>query len=63
MSTDQSNLIDEFGSYKYDKDKIEKGKEEVVKQSDHGMDAMRYYVMGKWKFLKLLLPETERGDN
>ncbi len=63
VSTDQSNLIDEFGSYKYDKDKIEKGKEEVVKQSDHGMDAMRYYVMGKWKFLKLLLPETERGDN
>lgn len=58
----QENLIDEFGLYKYNKDLLDKGKEEVIKTDDHCLDALRYYVMGMWRYLKFLLPVTERGD-
>lgn len=61
-SPDQKNMVDEFGLYKYNKDLLDKGKEEVIKQNDHCMDALRYYIMGMWRYLKLLLPITERGD-
>lgn len=61
VSSKQEHLIDEFGMYKYNKDLLDKGKEEVIKQNDHCMDAMRYYVMGMWNYLKFLLPVTERG--
>ena len=61
-SSNQENLIDEFGLYKYNKDLLDKGKEEVIKADDHCMDALRYYVMGMWRYLKFLLPATERGD-
>lgn len=58
----QVHLKDELGLYKYNKDLLDKGKEEVVKTNDHCCDAMRYYIMGMWRYLRLLLPITERGD-
>lgn len=58
----QAHLKEELGLYKYNKDLLDKGKEEVVKTNDHCCDAMRYYIMGMWRYLKLLLPVTERGD-
>lgn len=58
----QPRLIEEFGMYKYNKDLLDKGKEEVVKTNDHGCDCLRYYIMGMWRYLRLLLPITERGD-
>lgn len=35
---------EEFGSYCWDSDKVEKGKDEVIKQNDHCMDSNRYAV-------------------
>lgn len=58
----QSNLIDEFGTYEYDRKALEKGKEIPVKMNDHGMDAVRYLVMGLWKKIKYFLPVEERED-
>lgn len=58
----QVHLMEELGLYKYNKDLLDKGKEEVVKTNDHCCDAMRYYIMGMWRYLRLLLPATERGD-
>lgn len=62
ISNTQEHLIDEIDLYKYNKDLLNKGKEEVLKENDHCMDAKRYYVMGMWRYLKMLLPVTERGD-
>ena len=58
----QNNLIEEFGLYEYDKKLLEKGKEVPVKVNDHGMDAMRYLVMGLWTKIKQFLPVEERDD-
>lgn len=58
----QEYLIDEFKSYKWNKNLLDKGKEEVIKANDHGCDALRYYIMGMWQYLRFLLPTTERGD-
>ena len=56
----QKNLIREMGLYQYDKKSIEKGKEVPVKEEDHGCDALRYAVMGVWKYIKRWLPvDTE----
>lgn len=62
VSPEQINLIEEFGLYQFNKDLLDKGKEDVVKTNDHCMDALRYYIMGMWRYLKFLLPATERGD-
>lgn len=62
ISPKQERAIDEFGSYEYDKDSIEKGKEEPVKIGDHCMDAIRYLVMGVWTRIKHWLPVRERED-
>lgn len=62
-SKTQEHLIEEFGQYAFNKDLLDKGKEEVVKVNDHTMDCLRYYVMTMWTYLKFLLPVTERGDN
>lgn len=59
ISHRQSRAIDEFGIYEYDKDSIEKGKEEPVKIDDHCMDAIRYLVMGMWTKIKHWLPVQE----
>ena len=42
--------------YEYDKDKLDKGIEEPIKQNDHCSDAERYLVMGVWKYMKQILP-------
>ncbi len=52
----QKNLTREMGLYQYDKKSIEKGKEIPVKEDDHCCDAMRYAVMGAWKYIKYWLP-------
>lgn len=62
VSRKQRNAIDEFETYEYDKDSIEKGKEEPVKVGDHCMDAIRYMVMGMWSKIKRWLPAGEQDD-
>ena len=62
VSSDQERAINEFQTYEYDKDSIEKGKEEPVKIGDHCMDAIRYLVMGMWTRIKPWLPVSERED-
>lgn len=59
ISRRQNRTIDEFGIYEYDKDSIEKGKEEPVKIDNHCMDAIRYLVMGMWTKIKHWLPVQE----
>ena len=62
ISPKQKHLIAEEYLYEYDKDLLDKGKEEVVKVNDHCQDAIRYLVMGIWKFIKHLLPIMGEGD-
>ena len=62
ISSGQDRAINEFQTYEYDKDSIEKGKEEPVKIGDHCMDAIRYLVMGMWTKVKHWLPVSERED-
>lgn len=62
VSESQGNLIREFGTYEYDKDSIEKGKEKPVKVDDHCCDAWRYLVMGLWSKIKYFLPAGESED-
>lgn len=62
VSESQPNLIREFGTYEYDKDSIEAGKEKPVKVDDHCCDAWRYLVMGLWTKTKYFLPIGERED-
>lgn len=59
ISPRQENAINEFGTYEYDKDSIEKGKEEPVKIADHCMDAERYLIQGMWTKIKHWLPVKE----
>lgn len=56
LSSEQDRAINEFGIYEYDKDSIERGKEEPIKIDDHCMDAIRYLVMGFWTRIKRWLP-------
>lgn len=56
LSPKQKHLIAERYMYEYDKEKIEKGKEEPIKENDHCSDAERYVVMGVWRYIKVLLP-------
>lgn len=62
VSPNQENAIREFGIYEYDKDSIEKGREVPVKTDDHGMDAIRYLVMGMWSKVKHYLPVKEKEE-
>ena len=56
LSPKQKHLIAERYLYEYDKDKIEKGKEEPIKQNDHCSDAERYVTMGVWQYIRQILP-------
>lgn len=58
----QEHAIEEFGLYEYDKKSIEKGKEVPIKDNDHCMDAIRYVVMGAWKYIKHWLPMDEMEE-
>lgn len=62
VSPDQENLIEEFGLYEYDKDILDRGKEQPVKTNDHCMDALRYLVMGLWSKIRYFLPVAEREE-
>lgn len=56
LSPKQKHLIAERYMYGYDKDKLDVGKEEPIKENDHCSDAERYVIMGVWKYIKLILP-------
>lgn len=58
----QEHAVEEFGLYEYDKKSIEKGKEVPIKDNDHCMDAIRYVVMGAWKYIKYWLPVDEMDE-
>ena len=47
-----TGLIDELGTYRWDDKAALRGEEKPIKQSDHGPDAMRYYVnsLADWRF-------------
>ena len=62
VSPTQENAVREFGLYEYDKDSIDKGREVPVKVNDHGMDAIRYLVMGMWSKLKHYLPAKDKEE-
>lgn len=55
-------LLKEIVIYSYDKKSIENGVEKPVKEDDHCMDAMRYYIMGIWKYLRRFLPDVEKNE-
>ena len=54
-------LLNEIVIYSYDKKSIESGIEKPVKD-DHCMDALRYYIMGIWKYIKRYLPDVEKNE-
>ena len=58
----QKHLKREFGLYSYDRKSIERGKEEPIKENDHGLDATRYCVMGLWKQLRHFLPYDDKEE-
>ena len=62
FSTRQEMLLNEIVIYSYDKKSIESGIEKPVKDDDHCMDALRYYIMGIWKYIKRYLPDVEKNE-
>lgn len=62
VSPRQEMLVEELGTYEYDKKSIQNGKEVPVKINDHCCDALRYKVMGAWKWIKRWLPEEEKQE-
>ena len=65
ISSKQEHLIDVMYKYEYDPDLLDKGKEVPIKQNDHCQDALRYLIMGIWKFIRSLLPmlgDDEQND-
>nr|WP_288829080.1 PBSX family phage terminase large subunit [uncultured Clostridium sp.] len=62
VSPMQPKLDWELGLYEYEKKSIQKGKEEPVKENDHGCDAMRYCVMGLWTKIKYFMPRVDQGE-
>ena len=63
FSSSQKYLQEEMYLYMWDMDKVEKGKEEVIKQYDHCMDAFRYAVMGMWQYVRAMLPMIAGKDD
>ena len=56
LSPRQEHLIDEMYQYVYNKDLLDKGREEPIKDHDHCQDAWRYLTMGFWGYIKQMLP-------
>lgn len=56
LCPDQKELENEMYLYEYDSDSIERGQEKPVKENDHGQDAVRYCVVGLWKYIRTMLP-------
>ena len=47
-----TGLLDELGTYLWDEKAALRGEEKPVKQNDHALDALRYYVnsLPDWRF-------------
>lgn len=52
----QIHLKDEMYQYMYNKDLLDKGREEPIKDHDHCEDATRYLCMGYWQYIRQMLP-------
>ncbi len=52
----QVHLKDEMYQYMYNKDLLDKGREEPIKDHDHCEDATRYLCSGFWKYISQMLP-------
>ena len=59
----QKHLQEEMYLYMWNMDMVDKGREEVIKQYDHCMDAFRYAVMGMWTYVKRMLPFIAGKDD
>lgn len=63
ISPKQKHLIAEMYLYEWNPDALDKGKEVPIKDHDHCMDAMRYAVMGLWRYIRMLLPEMNDKED
>lgn len=61
FSYKQKMLLQEIINYSYDEKSIASGQEKPLKEKDHAMDALRYYIMGLWKYIRRFLP-ADIGD-
>lgn len=52
------NIIDEFGLYMWDERAAERGEDIPIKENDHAMDALRYFVNTTGIFRKLYQNDT-----
>lgn len=52
------NTIAEFGSYLWDSDAVDRGQDSPLKENDHAMDAIRYFV----KTMYLVRRSNKRGE-
>ena len=55
------NIIDEFSLYMWDEKAAENGEDIPIKENDHAMDAMRYFVNTEYLFTKLYKTNVPRG--
>lgn len=55
-SPKQKHLQEEMYVYSYNKDMLDKGKEVPIKENDHCSDAVRYFVMEIWHYIRQMLP-------
>ncbi len=62
ISAEQKMLIKEMGLYQYDPKSIENGQEVPIKTNDHCQDALRYLIVGMWRYVANILPFSERGE-
>lgn len=62
LDESQVNVIKEMELYSYDEKSIERGKEKPIKDNDHTLDALRYYVATLWNRIKHILPRGLDND-
>lgn len=62
ICTEQRHLNDEMYLYMWDMDSVDKGVEKPVKTNDHCQDALRYFVMGVWQYIRQMLPMITEED-
>ena len=62
LSRKQQHLIEEKYQYEWNKDLLDKGKEEPIKEDDHCCDAERYAIMGVWNYIRQLLPFISKDE-
>ena len=62
ICTEQRHLNNEMYLYMWDMDSVDKGIEKPVKTNDHCQDALRYFVMGAWQYIRQMLPMITEED-